>query len=559
MIMTPKRILTLVAFSILICLCAGSLWAGEASRVAIVPFKINADRDLAFLRDGIVDMLTTRLSWEDKVVVIEKEVTKNASSTVAGTLNEKVARQIGTDLGADFVLFGSITIFGESVSLDAKMLDVHGAKPPVAVFSQSQGMDTVIPKVNSFAADINEKVFGRAISRPRETPPTPVAQKQGAPSIYAHPERLLGQTVDDQEQTSGLNPNFVVAAGRGGSAGFWKSRNFDENIKGMAIGDVDGDGKQEVVLVSQTKVFVYRNIERRFIRVAEVAGQPNNYYVSVDVADINDNGKAEIFVTNLNTIRGSLESFVLEFNGSSFVPISEKHNWYYRVFDSPARGTMLLAQKRGINDAFLKGIHELAWQNGDYESVSKLNVPKKINVFGFAMDDILNDGTEMILMLDQNDYLQILSQSGSKEWKSDEHYGGSLNYVETGSETDAKEESGQPRIYLGQRILVKDLSGDGKQEVIVVQNQGTGSRLFKRFRNYTSSQIVSLSWDGLGLAQNWKTRKIHSYVSDFAIADFDNDGQDELVAVVVTKQGVSLLVKAKSAIISYDLDIPEAS
>jgi hypothetical protein len=91
----------------------------------------------------------------------------------------------------------------------------------------------------------------------------------------------------------------------------------------------------------------------------------------------------------------------------------------------------------------------------------------------------------------------------------------------------------------------------------VVKNQGTGSRLFKRFRNYSSSEIVNLSWDGLGLALNWKTRKVQGYVSDFAIEDFDNDGQNEIVAAVVLEQGVSLLMKPKSVIISYDLIQPE--
>ncbi|MFH2218618.1 MAG: hypothetical protein ABII68_03015, partial [Pseudomonadota bacterium] len=32
--------------------------AAEISRVAVVPFTINAEKDLTFLRDGIADMLT---------------------------------------------------------------------------------------------------------------------------------------------------------------------------------------------------------------------------------------------------------------------------------------------------------------------------------------------------------------------------------------------------------------------------------------------------------------------------------------------------------------------
>ena len=41
--------------------------AAKPLQVAIVPFKVNAEKDLSFLRDGIVDMLSSRLSLEDKV------------------------------------------------------------------------------------------------------------------------------------------------------------------------------------------------------------------------------------------------------------------------------------------------------------------------------------------------------------------------------------------------------------------------------------------------------------------------------------------------------------
>jgi TolB-like protein len=562
--MTYKKTIALVVLVGLTVLGGAGLWADEPSKVAIFPFKINADKDLSFLQDGIVDMLTTRLSWEDKVVVVQQEATENALKSAAHPMNEKTVRTIGASLGADYVLFGSLTIFGDSVSIDAKMIHVQGLKPAVTVFNQSQGMDAVIPKVNAFASDINEKVFGRITARPRiKTAPAPVAQAQPSPSIYAHPEKLLGQPgVDqgfDQEVSSGLNPEFVVARGGKGSTTYWKSRNFDKYVKSMAIGDVDGDGQQETVFISQAQVFVYRKAEGRFAKVKEIAGTANDQYLTVDVADVNENGKAEIFINNLQRTGKVLTSFALEWDGASFVPIVEKQNWYYRVLDLPGRGPVLVGQRRGVRDAFLPGIHELAWQEGLYQSVSKLDIPRNVNIFWFTTGDVTNAGDEMILMFDERDYLRLLKASGAKEWKSDEKYGGSFNFVETKSEEDSFKDEDQNRIYIGQRIFLKDLDRDGKLEVLVVKNEGTVSRLFKRLRNYTNCEIVNLSWDGLGLGLNWRTRKINSYVSDFAIADFDNDGEDEMVAVVVMKKGASLLIKAKSAIISYDLANPEAS
>ena len=34
-------------------------------------------------------------------------------------------------------------------------------KPPVTVYAQTKGMDEVIPRINDFAQDVNNKIFGR--------------------------------------------------------------------------------------------------------------------------------------------------------------------------------------------------------------------------------------------------------------------------------------------------------------------------------------------------------------------------------------------------------------
>ncbi len=161
--------------------------ASEPKRVAIVPFKINAEKDFTFLKEGIADMLESRLSWDDKVTVISREETKRALESVEGPLNETKAREIGAKLDADHVLFGSLTIFGNSMSIDGKLVDVSGDKPSFTFFSQSQSMDEVIPQINLFATNINEKVFGRVLQDK-----TTVDQPQETQyDIHAHPEKLI--------------------------------------------------------------------------------------------------------------------------------------------------------------------------------------------------------------------------------------------------------------------------------------------------------------------------------------------------------------------------------
>jgi TolB-like protein len=95
-----------------------------AKTLAILPFTMNSERNLDFLREGIMDMLSSRLAWKDKLKIIEKGVVKKEFATVPGPMNEAKALDHRESAGADFVIFGSLTVFGESVSLDAKILDV---------------------------------------------------------------------------------------------------------------------------------------------------------------------------------------------------------------------------------------------------------------------------------------------------------------------------------------------------------------------------------------------------------------------------------------------------
>ena len=69
--------------------------AAEVKRVALIPFKINAQEDLTYLRDGINDMLTSRLSQNEAVTVIQRmevEQAVNAAGLTAAIITEDAAR-----------------------------------------------------------------------------------------------------------------------------------------------------------------------------------------------------------------------------------------------------------------------------------------------------------------------------------------------------------------------------------------------------------------------------------------------------------------------------------
>lgn len=530
-------------------MCNPGIAAAAPKRVAVLPFKINAEKDLSFLRDGIVDMLISRLAWEDKVVVLSREETARVLKTDAAAITEGGAREIGTRLGVDHVLFGSLTVFGNSVSIDAKMVDVSGSKPPLTFFNQSQQMDQVIPDINLFATDINEKIFGRAM--PARQAHGQTQTSPGPSDLRAHPEKMLadgfGGMDEEQPQRAAPGPAFMASReARSQSTNFWKSQSLKERIIGVAIGDVDRDGKMETVIITPHTVEVYRFEQKRFFKINTIAEHKLDNFIGVDVADINGNGYPEIFVSSLNPHRNMVSSFVLEFNGQTYVEITKNSHWYYRVVEHPARGRILLGQRHATQNPFSGAIFEMIWNNSGYEPANQVLRSNRANAMGFALGNAMNDSAEVDVVFDNLDYLRILDSAGNDTWKDGGHSGGTPEYFEL------REGSVEDKLYYPMRILIRDINRDGKNEVITVKNYRLSEIL--SYRKFTDGEIEIRSWDGIGLSVLWRTRKLTGYISDFAVGDFDNDGKDELVAALVIQTGAVVATTPKSALIAFELE-----
>jgi len=525
-------------------------------QVAIVPFKVNAEKDLSFLKDGIVDMLSSRLFWEDKVSIINRQITEKAAAAVGGPLNESMARKLGTGLGADYVLFGSLTVFGNSVSIDAKMVDVSGKKQTLTFFNQSQGMDQVIPGINLFASDINEKEFGRVMETRQAAPaagPVSPQTEQSQIDPRTHPDKLIAGGIAGDElqkdQKAAPGSAFITTdIARSQSTKFWKSQSFKQRITGMAIGDIDGDGKNETVFTTEHTVEAYRYDNKRLIKVGTLSEGNLDHLIGVDVADINGNGIAEIYVSALDPYRKYVRSFVMEFSGKNYTEIVKDTDWYLRVVDMPQRGKVLIGQQQGLESPFDKPIFELVWRNSGFEPTNRLMGPKKANVIGFALGHAMNDGSEAAVVFDAFDHLRVYASSGNQIWKDGEKSGGTPHYFEL---PDDGSKDMKNYAYYPMRILIQDINKDGKNDVITVRNQRLSELI--SYRTFTGGEIEVRNWDGIGLSVLWTTRKLSGYFSDFGVGDFDNDGKDELVASLVINTGSVVLTKAKSALIAYEL------
>ncbi len=338
--------------------------------------------------------------------------------------------------------------------------------------------------------------------------------------------------------TSAINAEFINAPDPLNRRGFWMSQKLPTEFKGMDIGDVNNDGLNEVVVIDSHNVYIYQKTANDLKLLEKIAGKAYENYISVDVADINRNGVKEIIVTSLNDT--TLNSFVLEFKDGKYIKIASDIRWFLRVIDTPSGIPLLLGQGYGFDKPFDTQIYEIVWRDGKYVPDQKMKIPLGLSIYGLTIDDVGSGGGEKIIALDELDYLCIFEKTNkpltriftfgfsSDEliWRSDDVYGGSNNYFENIDKT--KPDENEKSAYANLRILTFDTNKDGKKEIIIVKNLSSIGRVLKHLKLFTSSEIYNLEWDGMGMAENWRTKKINGYIADYCFKDIDNDGKPEI-------------------------------
>ena len=486
---------------------------------------MNADRDLRFLQSGIMDMLNSRLAWKGKVQVIEKGTVKKEVAAVPGTLDKAKALKIGKALGADYVIMGSLTVFGDSVSIDAKILDVAKSDELVTAFNQSKGMDGVIPTVNQFAEDINAKIMGKKIYRV-DAPPQREEKETGA-IIAAEEGKSSGST---------QKPSFV--------------HRFKLEIRGLDVGDVDGDGKRELVMIDDDTVYVYKWQKNRLFQFMAIEGSWSPNYIYVSVADLDGNGRAEIYVSNLTAANAS--TIVLEWDGSRFKEIVGRESWLIRVVDLPVRGKTLVGQKRSTEGKYIGGVYVLARKENSFVATDPVKLPRFGNVFNFVQNDLTGKGGVFTTLLGPWEHLLVYDQAGERLWKSDDYFGGSLAYMGYMDPDVNRMVHTAVRIFIPSPIYLFDINDDGKQEIVVCQNHSKVARIFGDFRWFGSGKVHFMDWDGTALVSKWTTQNLSGTVVGYKVADLDNDGLQELVVASVTSESY-FVGMPRSRLVVYDL------
>jgi hypothetical protein len=310
--------------------------------------------------------------------------------------------------------------------------------------------------------------------------------------------------------------------------------NFDARL--FAAADLEGTGSLQYIFSDGVKIHIFKQWPSGWREewVETIAYLPSEMlHFNIDVADINGNGKPEIFVTGM--LNGTVISYVVEFKDGIYQRIADVPG-FLRVVASPGKGSILIGQ--GYNAvSFTAGQpKQYAWLDGKYVPTAVFPLPNGVDLYGFAYADV-GEASPLLVALDGNDHLIVYS-NGVSIWKSEERYptvGTTVIKPLTGIDamlSPSIDIDKSRKVKIKGRVIAVDLNGDGRDEVLVPKN--IGATFLSRNEE---AEFVDLGWTGARLDQRWNIKDIPGAVLDYQIVRQQGSGA-QVLAIVMTPGGL---------------------
>lgn len=484
--------------------------AGKEDKLLILPFRLNGPSEMNHIQQGAMAMLNSRLAIPEEIEVVSAEQTTDIKQQTPMT--QSAALILAQQAKADFVLYGSISFFGNSVSTDSLLLNVQEG---VVVKSYSQTVDS-IEKLQSQFVSLSDSV--------RNTISSSINPGNDIVKETVTTSKAVTKTSGTQKLSKRSN-NVEI----------------DMTLNGVAVGDFDGDGRNEVCVTSENSLVLYRWNEGKLDKLDSMKVGTASTVLGISAADVNGNGRTEIFVSSYHNLAENLSSFVVEWDGNEFIKVQDKIKWFLNTASFPGdNGKHLIGQQIGTRAFYSKsGVSELVWDGKMYKPSSQSVIPKGLNIYGVATGYFFDKEEMQIATISNDSKLLLLNQKGEIEWRSTyKGYGGSETFIEIDPSRIGEPTNGdsQYRVYMEQNIL--PVSRDnGLQDLFVIRNVDTESMGILQSRDYNSTSVELLSWDQNEVSVLWSTGNLAGYISGFTYEDITNDGVPDIVAIHVEKTG----------------------
>jgi outer membrane protein insertion porin family len=217
--------------------------AESIKKVALFPFEINssAPEGDAELREAVYQGVAAELLKSKSIRLVERETI--AAATAGKRLNDALVLEVGRKAGAAYTVTGSVTAFGEQISVDVRLIDVHEGKVLPGVFVQGKGRQNL----------------GAILARLRMDVMSRIAAEQRIARIEFKGNRKI--------EGSAINQVLKSAPGR-----IFTDADLSEDIKAIYRMGYFDDVTAEVADAPEGKVITFTVVEKPMITEIRIKG-----------------------------------------------------------------------------------------------------------------------------------------------------------------------------------------------------------------------------------------------------------------------------------------------
>jgi hypothetical protein len=426
-------------------------------------------------------------------------------------LNSEEIRAVDNQAEADIQIAASYIAFGTVFSLDA-LVKTNSGEFIDRVFVQGDAQNELIPSVVEMARRLqralikwNPALTAKAVSNDPLPAPvvkaaSPVAVKiPPAPVKKAVPPEAKPATVAKARLPEPAKPPYKP----------WVSQRLPEILNGIATGRTRVSGETEIFITGEHYLGFYLKGETlQFL--SEIVFEADEKVVGVDVADLEHNGTAALYVSILKNGLSASQVFIPEKN--VLRKIGDNLPYLLRGIALEGNGQKIFAQKTDATGNFSGDVYELVKKGDVFSIKNPLQLPLFGNLYNFNRFTGAKGG-KFFVVTHPDGYLLVYSKDKKQLWKSREKFGGRETNACPPTSTDpASPLQANCTFAPPQRLQV---TATGK--VIVSRNTGlttSGAR-----RSYSKNSVVQLSWNGTSLQETGRTEQSHYYLADYSYDD----------------------------------------
>jgi len=469
-----------------------SVLAGQAKKtgpIVFYPTDITDAGDLAYLRDSLRLMLASRIS-----------------SITGGDVRLEAKMVKVRDLPL-YRVMSRLTKNKDSIKISVEAFKPSDESPMQFQSVASSNAD-IISALDILAEDVGSSLFASQNS-PKSKSMSANKSGDDIDESTSHPDRAykensgFGLSILQDEFISQMAIEVVTTER-------FKSEFFSIRSEGMTAGDIDGDSLDEVLIATNTRLFIYqlRNLRIHHLDTIPLPGGLEVH--ALNVADIDNNGLMEIYLSS--TRDGEPRSFVLEWSPATGIKwLDENVSWYLRPMLVPGEGLVLAGQQNGIDGEIWPGVYHMALEpGGKIIKGERFSLPESIKLFDFVFADLDGDKFPEIVSINKKEQLKVFNSALELLYTSPTGFGG-------------RELSEGLTVPI--RLVVTDFDDDGNQDILIVDNELYSPRMMSKTRLYKNGQVRGLVWDNDAFIEVWHTNLFPNSIVDFQFLSLTGDAK----------------------------------